>query len=69
MDFTTGRTYRFVSRKGWKTREVESANKSRELVYLRRVGRLALFKSTIAEWKKSFTREQLADFTVTEVRK
>ena len=68
-EFTEGYTYRFASRKGWKTREVESANKPRNLVYLRCVGSLELFKSPTCAWKESFTREQLADFEIQEVRK
>ena len=69
MNFTTGRTYRFTPLKGWKTREVESANKPRNLVYLGCVGSLELFKSPTCAWKESFTREQLADFEIQEVRK
>lgn len=68
-EFTEGYTYRFASRKGWKTREVESANRPRNLVYLRHVGKLELFKSPTCAWKESFTREQLEDFQITEVRK
>ncbi len=43
--------------------------KNFKLVYLRHVGKLELFKSPTCPWKESFTREQLADFNIQEVRK
>ena len=67
MDFTTGRTYRFVSRRGWKTREVESANKPKKLIYLRRVGKIDLFQHTTAGWLEGFTLRQAEDYEITEV--
>ena len=68
-EFTEGYTYRFASRKGWKTREVESANRPRNLVYLRHVGKLELFQSSTAGWLESFTREQMGDFEIAEVQR
>lgn len=68
-EFEAGTTYRFASHKGWKTREVESANRPRNLVYLRHVGKLELFRNPTCPWLESFTREQLEDFQITEVRK
>ena len=69
MTFTEGQTYRFAPLKGWKTREVESSNRARKLVYLRHVGKIELFKSAAAGWLESFTREQLADFKIAEVQR
>lgn len=38
-------------------------------IYLRHVGKLELFRSPTCPWLESFTREQLGDFQITEVRK
>ena len=68
MDFTTGKTYRFVSRRGWKTRVVESTNKPKKLEYLRRVGKIDLFRHPTAGWLEGFTLRQAEDYEITEVR-
>ena len=66
-EFTEGATYRFAVLNG-KGEESRNAN-SFKRVYLRHVGKLELFKSPTCPWKESFTREQLEDFQITEVRK
>ena len=66
MPFTEGTTYRFK-----KPRTIGGTHKDNgfNLVHLRREGKFEMFKSPTCPWLESFTREQLGDFQVTEVRK
>lgn len=65
-EFTAGRTYRFAvltaqgGENGYKS--------SFKRVYLRHVGKLELFRSPTCRWLESFTREQLGDFQIREVK-
>ena len=65
-EFTEGTTYQFEQPKLFRGLYQERCFFR---VYLRHVGKLDLFKSPTCAWKESFTREQLADFTIQEVRK
>ena len=57
MDFTTGRTYRFNPKNQKDTPRSGHRAGNFKMAYLRRVG-----------WLESFTREQLEDHEITEIR-
>ena len=67
MNFTTGKTYRFKLRNK-RTVFLGTALFSEFCrVYLRHVGKVALFKSPTAGWLESFTQRQIEDYEITEV--
>ena len=68
MDFTTGRTYRFNPKNQKDTPRSGHRAGNFKMAYLRRVGKVDLFRSPSARWLESFTREQLEDHEITEIR-
>ena len=66
MNFTTGRTYRFVALncKGKANQRMNSFKR----VYLRHVGKVDLFRHPTAGWLEGFTLQQFEDYEITEVR-
>lgn len=69
MNFTTGRTYRFKLRNK-RTVFLGTALFSEFCrVYLRHVGKVDLFRHPTAGWLESFTRAQLSDYEITEMKK
>lgn len=68
MDFITGRTYRFKLRNKHAKFLGTVLSSDFRRVYLRHVGKKALFKSPTAGWLESFTQRQIEDYEITEVR-
>ena len=68
MIFTEGQTYYFKPRDQKGTPRGGHLEGVFGMVYLRHVGKVALFRSPSAEWLESFTRGQLEDYEITEMR-
>lgn len=68
MDFTTGRTYRFKPKNQKGTPRSGHLAGNFKMAYLRRVGKVDLFRSPSAGWLESFTRAQAEDYEIMEVR-
>ena len=68
MDFTTGRTYRFNPKNQKDTPRSGHRAGNFKMAYLRRVGKVDLFRSPSAGWLESFTRGQAGGYEIMEVR-
>ncbi len=68
MIFTEGQTYYFKPKNQKETPRGGHLDGIFGMVYLRRVGKVDLFRSPSAGWLESFTREQLEDHEITEIR-
>lgn len=67
MDFITGRTYRFKMRNKHAVFLGTALSSDFRRVYLRHVGKVALFQSPSGDWLESFTQRQVEDYEITEV--
>jgi len=67
MNFTTGRTYRFKLRNKHAVFLGTALSSDFRRVYLRRVGRVDLFRHPTSGWMESFTQQQVEDYEITEV--
>ena len=67
MDFITGRTYRFKLRKKHAIFLGTALSSDFRRVYLRRVGKVDLFRHPTGGWLESFTLRQAEDYEITEV--
>lgn len=68
MDFTIGRTYRFKLRNKHAKFLGTVLSSDFRRVYLRRVGKVNLFRHPTEGWLESFTLRQAEDYEITEVR-
>ena len=68
MNFTTGRTYRFKLRSKRAVFLGTALSSDFRRVYLRRVGKVDLFRHPTGGWLESFTQRQIEDYEITEVR-
>ena len=68
MNFTTGRTYRFKLRNKHAVFLGTALSSDFRRVYLRRVGKVDLFRHPTGGWLESFTLRQAEDYEITEVR-
>ena len=68
MDFITGRTYRFKMRNKHAVFLGTALSSDFRRVYLRRVGKVDLFRHPTGGWLESFTLRQAEDYEITEVR-
>lgn len=68
MNFIEGRTYRFKPKNQKDTPRSGHLERNFKMAYLRRVGKVDLFRSPRAGWLESFTREQAGDYEITEMR-
>ena len=66
MDFTTGRTYRFKLRNKHATFLGTALSSDFRRVYLRRVGKVDLFRHPTAGWLEGFTRRQTKSYEIEE---
>lgn len=69
MIFTEGQTYYFKPRDQRGTPRGGHLDGIFGMVYLRRVGKVDLFRSPSGGWLESFTQGQLADHEITKMRK
>ncbi len=67
MDFITGRTYRFKLRNKHAIFLGTALSSDFRRVYLRRVGKVDLFRHPTGGWLESFTLRQAEDYEITEV--
>lgn len=67
MNFTTGRTYRFKLRNKHAVFLGTALSSDFRRVYLRRVGKVNLFRHPTFGWLESFTQRQIEDYEITEV--
>ena len=68
MIFTEGQTYYFKPKNQKETPRGGHPEGIFGMVYLRRVGKVDLFRSPSAGWLESFTRAQAEDYEITEAR-
>ena len=68
MNFIEGRTYRFKPKNQKDTPRSGHLERNFKMAYLRRVGKVDLFRSPSAGWLESFTQGQLEDHEITEIR-
>lgn len=66
MNFIEGRTYRFKPKNQKDTPRSGHLEGIFGMVYLRHVGKVALFRSPSGGWLESFTRAQAEDYEITE---
>ena len=66
MDFTTGRTYRFKLRNKHTTFLGTALSSDFRRVYLRRVGKIDLFRHPTAGWLEGFTLRQTKSYEIEE---
>lgn len=66
MDFTTGRTYRFKLRNKHATFLGTALSSDFRRVYLRRVGKIDLFRPPTAGWLEGFTLRQTKSYEIEE---
>ena len=69
MIFTEGQTYYFKPRDQRGTPRGGHLEGGFGMTYLRRVGKVDLFRSPSAGWLESFTRGQLEDYEITKTRR
>lgn len=67
MDFITGRTYRFKLCNKHAIFLGTALSSDFRRVYLRRVGKVDLFRHPTGGWLESFTLRQAEDYEITEV--
>lgn len=68
MNFTIGRTYRFKLRNKHAVFLGTALSSDFRRVYLQHVGKVDLFRSPSGGWLESFTRGQIEDYEITEMR-
>ena len=66
MIFTEGQTYYFKPKNQKETPRGGHLDGIFGMVYLRHVGKVALFRSPGGGWLESFTRAQVGDYEITE---
>ena len=69
MIFTEGQTYSFKPKNQKDTPRGGHPEGIFGMVYLRHVGKVALFRSPGGGWLESFTRGQLSDHEITKTRR
>lgn len=69
MSFVEGQTYCFKPRAQRGTPRGGHLDGIFGMVYLRHVGKVALFQSPSGGWLESFTQGQLADYEITKTRR
>lgn len=68
MSFVEGQTYCFKPKNQKDTPRSGHLAGNFKMAYLRHVGKVDLFRSPSAGWLESFTRGQLEDYEITEMR-
>ena len=68
MIFTEGQTYYFKPKNQKETPRSGHLEGIFGMVYLRHVGKVALFQSPSGGWLESFTRAQAEDYEIMETR-